>query len=52
MCKAMKEVRNDAFETAAKTMLKAGKYALEEIAEMTNLSLEKVRKLRAEMNAS
>lgn len=55
MCKAMEEMCNQAAAEAAlekaKTvvlrMLAAGKYALEEIADISGLSLEDVKKLQA-----
>ncbi len=55
MCKAMEDMRNQAALEAALErakgivyrMLAAGKYSLEEIADMTELSLEEVKKLQA-----
>ena len=55
MCKAMEEMCNQAAAQAAlekaKTvvfrMLAAGKYTLEEIAEMTEIPLDEVKKLQA-----
>ncbi len=55
MCKAMEDMRNQAALEAAlerakgivNRMLAAGKYSLEEIADMTELSLEEVKKLQA-----
>lgn len=55
MCKAMEDVRNQgSLERATSTasrMLAAGKYSLEEIAEMTELSLEEVKKIKAAQGA-
>ncbi len=54
MCKVMEEMRNEslkegikegAFNTA-KRMIEAGKYALEEIVNISGLSLEEVEKLQ------
>ena len=51
MCKAMEEMCNQAALEKAKTvvlrMLAAGKYTLEEIAEMTEIPLDDVKKLQA-----
>ena len=50
MCKAMEDMRNqtvlDSMKAVASRMLAAGKYSLEEIAKMTELSLEEVKKLQ------
>lgn len=60
MCQIMEDMRNEALEEGrkegikegavniAKRMLKAGKYTLEEIADISNLSLDEVIKLKAE----
>lgn len=53
MCKAMEDMRNESLQEglkkgmmdAALRMLAAGKYALEEIAAISGLSLEEVKKL-------
>lgn len=55
MCRAMEEMRNESLregmrEGVKKTalrMLEAGRYALEEISEITGLSMDDVRKLQA-----
>lgn len=51
MCKAMEDMRNQTLKEGmievALRMLKAGKYALEEIAAISGLSLDEVKKLRA-----
>ena len=51
MCRAMEEMCNQAATERAKAvvlrMLAAGKYALEEIAEISGLPLEAVKKLQA-----
>jgi len=58
MCKAMEDMRNEALregmkegmKSTALRMLKAGKYAMEEIVAISGLSLDEVRKLKmAEM---
>ena len=59
MCRAMEEMRMQALEAGRKEavlemahrMLHSGRYALEEIAEMTNLSLEEVRELNNSKSA-
>lgn len=56
MCKVMEDMRNESLQegmkegmkTAALRMLKAGKYALDEIAAISGLSLEEVKKLNAD----
>ena len=51
MCKVMEDMRNqtlkEGMRDVASRMLQAGKYALEEIAEISGLSLEEVKKLQA-----
>ena len=55
MCKVMEDMRNESLKegiregmkAAALRMLDAGKYALEEIAEISGLPLDDVKKLRA-----
>lgn len=50
MCKAMEDMRNQTLKEGmmevALRMLKAGKYALDEIAAISGLSLDEVRKLK------
>ena len=55
MCKAMEEMRNqtlkEGMREVALRMLKAGKYALDEIAAISGLSLDEVKKLKADKTA-
>ena len=55
MCRAMEEMCNQAALERAKTvayrMLAAGKYSAEEIADMTELSVDEVKKLEAGQSA-
>ncbi|MBD5093489.1 MAG: nuclease [Subdoligranulum sp.] len=55
MCKAMEEMCNQAALEKAKTvvcrMLAAGKYTLEEIADMTEIPLDEVKKMKAGQGA-
>ncbi len=51
MCKIMEDMRNESLKEAALRMLAAGKYALEEIANISGLSLDEVKKLKAEQTA-
>ena len=63
MCRIMEDMRNESLQEgmkqgikegmneAALRMLAAGKYALEEIANISGLSLEEVNRLKAERNA-
>lgn len=55
MCKAMEDMRNQAALERVKAvvyrMLAAGKYSLEEIADITELSLDEVRKLQTGQSA-
>ena len=59
MCRVMEEMRNESLKEgiregmkeAALRMLAAGKYALEEIANISGLSLEEVNQLKTERNA-
>ena len=63
MCRIMEDMRNESLKEgikegikegmkeAALRMLAAGKYALEEIANISGLSLEEVSQLKAERNA-
>jgi len=56
MCKVMEDMRRESLQegikegmiNVAKRMLSAGKYALEEIANISGLSLEEVKKLKEE----
>ncbi len=48
MCKIMEDMRIESLKEVALRMLSAGKYALEEIANISGLSLEEVKKLKAE----
>ena len=59
MCKIMEDMRNETRNetlkesavNTAKRMIAAGKYVLEEIANISGLSLDEVRKLQADKNA-
>ena len=55
MCRAMENMRNQAALERVKAvvcrMLAAGKYSLEEIADMTELSLDEVKKMQAGQSA-
>lgn len=55
MCKAMEDMRNQTLKEGmmevALRMLKAGKYALDEIASISGLSLDEVKKLNADKTA-
>lgn len=55
MCKAMEDMRNqtlkEGMREVALRMLKAGKYALDEIAAISGLSLDEVKKLKADKTA-
>lgn len=55
MCKAMEDMRNQTLKEGmmevALRMLKAGKYALDEIAAISGLSLDEVKKLHADKTA-
>ncbi|MCM1252081.1 MAG: hypothetical protein NC321_04610 [Clostridium sp.] len=44
----MEDMRNESLKEVALRMLAAGKYALEEIAGISGLSLDEVKKLKAE----
>ena len=56
MCKAMEDMRNESLQegiregmkATARRMLAAGKYALEEIVNISGLSLEEVKQLKAD----
>lgn len=51
MCKIMEDVRSESLKEVALRMLAAGKYALEEIANISGLSFDEVKKLKAEQTA-
>ena len=55
MCKAMEDMRNQTLKEGMKAvalrMLQAGKYALEEISEITGLTLDEVKELSTDMTA-
>ena len=55
MCRAMEDMRNQTLKEGMKEvalrMLAAGKYALEEIVNISGLSLEEVQQLKADRNA-
>lgn len=48
MCKVMEDMRKDSLKEVALRMLKAGKYALDEIAAISGLSPDEVKKLKAD----
>ncbi len=48
MCKVMEDMRKDSLKEVALRMLKAGKYALDEIAAISGLPLDEVKKLKAD----
>lgn len=51
MCKVMEDMRKDSLKEVALRMLKAGKYALDEIAAISGLSLDEVKKLKTDKTA-
>jgi len=51
MCKVMEDMRKDSLKEVALRMLKAGKYALDEIAAISGLPLDEVKKLKADKTA-
>ena len=55
MCRAMEDMRNqtlkEGMREVARRMLTAGRYALEEISEISGLSLDEVKKLQAGQSA-
>ena len=59
MCKAMEDMRNESLQegiregmkATARRMLAAGKYALEEIVNISGLSLDEVKQLKADRSA-
>ena len=48
MCRIMEDMRKESLREVALRMLAAGKYALEEIANISGLSLDEVKKLKTE----
>ncbi|MEY8334335.1 hypothetical protein AALB53_14690 [Lachnospiraceae bacterium 47-T17] len=48
MCKMMEDMGSESLKEVVLRMLAAGKYALEEIANISGLSLDEVKKLKAE----
>ena len=46
MCRIMEDMRTESLKEVALRMLTAGKYALEEIANISGLSLDEVKKLK------
>lgn len=46
--KIMEDMRSESLKEVALRMLAAGKYALEEIANISGLSIDEVKKLKAE----
>ena len=55
VCKIMEDMRNETLKenavNIAKQMIEAGKYVLEEIVNISGLSLDDVKKLQADKNA-
>ncbi|MDO5423170.1 MAG: hypothetical protein Q4F41_05535 [Eubacteriales bacterium] len=51
MCKAMEDMRKESLREVAERMLKAGKYALDEISAISGLSLDEVKALDKEKTA-
>lgn len=51
MCKVMEDMRKDSLKEVALRMLKAGKYAPDEIAAISGLPLDEVKKLKADKTA-
>ena len=51
MCKAFEETRNEKAIRIAKNMIEKGKYDLEDIAEVTELPLEKIQELAGKKTA-
>ncbi len=47
MCKIMEDMRSESLKEVDLRMLLAGKYALEEVAQISVLSLEEVEKLQS-----
>ncbi len=48
MCQIMEDMRTESLQEVALRMLAAGKYALEEIAYISGLSLDEVKKLKSD----
>lgn len=48
MCQLMEDMRTESLKEVALRMLAAGKYALEEIANISGLSLDEVKKLKSD----
>lgn len=48
MCKMMEDMGSESLKEVVLRMLAAGKYALEEIANISGFSLDEVKKLKAE----
>lgn len=48
MCKIMEDMRSESLKEVALRMLVARKYAIEEIANISGLSLDEIKKLKAE----
>ena len=51
MREIMEDMRDESLKEVALRMIAIGKYALEEIVNISGLSLEEVRKLQADKNA-
>ena len=51
MCKVIEDMRKEERAAVALRMLEAGKYILEEIANISGLTLNEVKKLQAEQSA-
>lgn len=51
MCKIMEDMRNESLKEVDLRMIAAGKYALEEIANISGLSLDEVKELQEDKNA-
>lgn len=50
MCKVIEDMRREERVEVALRMLEAGKYVLDEIANISDLPLDEVKKLQAEQN--
>lgn len=48
MCQIMEDMRTESLKEVALRMLAAGKYALEEIANISGLSLDEAKKLKSD----
>lgn len=51
MCEIMEDMRDESLKEAALRMIASGKYALEEIVNISGLSIDEVKKLQADKNA-